>query len=317
MPWHIGIDEAGYGPNLGPLVQAAVSVRHGQSSCNWWEALTSVVRRAGDGRDSRLVIDDSKKVYAGSKLAALEVGVLATLMPDDTTWPVPWPFFLQRVAPESLTELVAEPWFDGELTLPVAVTADVLAVSAKTFHDAYRVLECDSFRAAVRATPELRFNVLLDESDNKAEVLSRGLRWLIRHCRHPDDAADLVEFAIDRQGGRVYHAALLQSACPEGWIEVVQESASRCAYRMRGTREWTWSFEVEAESRHFTVALASMIAKYVREVVMLQFNRFWQRHVPNLKSTAGYPGDAARYFAQIQTIMRRLGIEERCVWRRK
>ena len=41
------------------------------------------------------------------------------------------------------------------------------------------------------------------------------------------------------------------------------------------------------------MALASMLAKYLREVFMRQFNRFWLGHVDGLKPTAGYPGDCA------------------------
>jgi DNA-binding Lrp family transcriptional regulator len=36
-----------------------------------------------------------------------------------------------------------------------------------------------------------------------------------------------------------------------------------------------------------------------------------------LKPTAGYPGDAARFFQAIRPIADRLGISERALWRRK
>jgi ribonuclease HII len=65
------------------------------------------------------------------------------------------------------------------------------------------------------------------------------------------------------------------------------------------------------------VALASMVSKYTREVMMREFNRFWQQHIPDLKPTAGYPADAARFLDTIRPVLARLGIDERRVWRRK
>ena len=46
MPWVVGIDEAGYGPNLGPLVQAAVSLYLPDGDPAGWDTLKPVVRRA-------------------------------------------------------------------------------------------------------------------------------------------------------------------------------------------------------------------------------------------------------------------------------
>ena len=65
------------------------------------------------------------------------------------------------------------------------------------------------------------------------------------------------------------------------------------------------------------LALASMLAKYLREVFMRQFNRFWLGHVPGLKPTAGYPGDARRFYDQIRDAMAELGLSEDQVWRKR
>jgi hypothetical protein len=58
-----------------------------------------------------------------------------------------------------------------------------------------------------------------------------------------------------------------------------------------------------------------MASKYLREVLMREFNHFWQEQVPGLKATAGYPGDAARFFDEIRPAAQRLGIAEAAVWR--
>ena len=50
---------------------------------------------------------------------------------------------------------------------------------------------------------------------------------------------------------------------------------------------------------------------------MIQFNAFWRKHVPDLAPTAGYPGDAKRFFDAIRPAMERLDIPGAAVWRRK
>ena len=82
MPWMVGIDEAGYGPNLGPLVMTAVACRVPEklAGANLWQVLRGAVRRRKEENDGRLLIEDSKVVYSTTRgLLDLETGVLATL----------------------------------------------------------------------------------------------------------------------------------------------------------------------------------------------------------------------------------------------
>jgi ribonuclease HII len=79
--------------------------------------------------------------------------------------------------------------------------------------------------------------------------------------------------------------------------------------------DWNFRFEPEADRNCLAVALASMVSKYLREVLMERFNRFWQERVPGLRPTAGYPSDAARFFAAIGPARQQLGIAENDLWR--
>src|SRR5271170_1850989 len=89
MPWHIGVDEAGYGPNLGPFVMTAVACRLPEDllDANLWQALRSTVRRRRHKPDGRLLIDDSKLVYTSPEgLGGLEAAALAVhRLADDSS----------------------------------------------------------------------------------------------------------------------------------------------------------------------------------------------------------------------------------------
>jgi hypothetical protein len=69
--------------------------------------------------------------------------------------------------------------------------------------------------------------------------------------------------------------------------------------------------------RHLPTALASMTAKYLRELAMRPFNAFWQRQVPGLKATAGYSGDSQRFFDEIRDARQKLGIPDHVIWRQR
>src|SRR4051794_16628656 len=102
MPWIIGIDEAGYGPNLGPFVMTSVACRvpEAHAGADLWRVLGAGVRRHHEPDDGRLLVEDSKLVYAGARpLRDLEKNVLATLCPWPAGQTVALPHYLDWACP--------------------------------------------------------------------------------------------------------------------------------------------------------------------------------------------------------------------------
>ncbi|MDZ4656912.1 MAG: hypothetical protein SH868_04960, partial [Bythopirellula sp.] len=124
-----------------------------------------------------------------------------------------------------------------------------------------------------------------------------------------------LHVVCDKHGGRNRYGALLQHHFPDVWIDTLAESgpASRYAWGPPESRV-DICFRVKGEAE-LPVALASMTAKYHRELAMRAFNAFWCARIPDLRPTAGYPTDAKRYKAAIAVLQKELEIEDDVLWR--
>jgi hypothetical protein len=292
MPWVIGIDEAGYGPNLGPLVQAGVALKLPEDDPAGWRSHPGV-RKANESNDGRPMADDSKLVYARGGVSALAMAIQP--FPDSLG-----EILRQFGLPESREELLSEIWFEDRIGSSGGVGP---------IHFGPRVI------STVMPT---RFNRILAAYGSKAAVLQLGFRELV--CKTIDELPDndALHIVGDKQGGRNHYLPLLQSTFPDSWIRTIAESADESRYSLtEHGRDIIVTFRPRADSGSLAVALASMMAKYTRELAMEQFNAFWRKQVPDLKPTAGYPLDAKRFYAEIESAMTRLGIPREAVWRAK
>ncbi len=319
MVWMVGVDEAGYGPNLGPFVMSAVACRveDGRADACLWSALRPAVRRAAEEDDGRFAVDDSKLVYNTTRgLAALERGVLAAL---GRAASAPLGSFLADFcAGPALAALARAAWSTGTAGLPGHATAEETAAAARRFEEACAAAGVRGWKANVVVVCPPRFNALLDEAGSKGAVLAHGLGELLRASLRLAPAEEALTFHVDKHGGRNRYTAQIQHALSADAVLPLQEGMSASVYRVLGMgREMRLTFRPRAESAHFCVALASMVSKYVRERLMEEFNRFWLAKAPGLKPTAGYPGDAKRFYDAIRTAAEKLGVTEAALWRRK
>lgn len=316
----IGTDEAGYGPNLGPLVITATAwqVPDEDLDGNLYARLAHVLahpQQSADERQERLLVGDSKQIYkAGAGLDLLELGVLAMaglLQLHPRTWADAW----NLLAPDCDGELSSAPWYcDFSGSLPLACSPDDLSLATRrclagldAAGVALRAIRC-------RAIFPTEWNGLLVGGQGKAEILSVSTLKLVA-CLLEQWPHERVLVHCDKHGGRSRYAALLQSAFPDEWVEVRQEGRALSSYRIRSAgRQWDFRFVTQGES-HPACALASMTSKYLRELAMRAFNAFWCERIPGLRPTAGYPVDASRFRGEIAAEQRRLGIGDAVLWR--
>lgn len=316
MPFLIGTDEAGYGPNLGPLVVGATVWKTPPRTAPeaLYELLAPCVCCEPD--ETRLAIADSKALYKpGLGLAALERVVLG--IPAMGEQPVSdWPSLWRSLAGIDAGDLRCDAWHDGfELQLPRDVALEELHSAAQQLASGLAQAGLEITAVQARAVFPDRFNREVRECGNKAEVLSLTTLRLVAELAEQVPDGNEVTVICDKHGGRNYYAALIQHVFPETWVRVVREGPGESVYRFRlGSRRMELRFLMGGEQM-LPTALASMTAKYLREIAMIPFNAFWQQHVPGLKPTAGYPGDSRRFLADIRPACQRLGLAEETFWR--
>lgn len=316
MAWLCGIDEAGYGPNLGPMVTTLVTVPlwNRSESIDLWNELKSIVRKADGSRDERIIVDDSKAVYSPAKgLGTLERSVLTLLdaaparLRDlwDTHISTPW------------EEMEREPWHCGELELPQAFDGETSEGKSRLSKQlSAKQIGAFSFRCIV--TFPRPFNAMTDRHDSKGAVTLWAVGKLLEQLPELCEQHRRGYFAMDKLGGRDYYQGLLRQCFFGMRLHCREEGEAASRYRIE-LKEGSWELTIEpkADSRHFVVALASMFSKYVRELLMHQFNTWWCARQPGLEPTAGYPNDAVRWWKDTAKLRKKLGVPDDDLWRRR
>ncbi len=234
----IGIDEAGYGPLLGPLVVGGVMLR---CPCEptpdyLWRQMRGTLARKPGRKEARLVVCDSKLLSSRPDgLSMLETAALvATRMAGVEA--DSWRTMLAAFDPQVCEHLNCTPWdADGDLPLPHAATAGNLAIHTNAVRRAAERAGCTFEAIAATILPPVRYNQLLSRVDNKATVLWMATTWVLNRLLQRAAAIDPTEPVVailDRQGGRTdYRPSLVRSFEPLELTEL-EHAPERSRYRI-------------------------------------------------------------------------------------
>jgi hypothetical protein len=323
----IGTDEAGYGPNLGPLVIGATAWQI-DATADDAEALLDAatgeaLRDVASG--SRVVWRDSKEVYrGGAGRPLLTQSAMTALCLATSVVPRSWQELAAAVGqinplPEDASPewqaLTSRDLLDAALASSITLDAEAIAK-----HLASRGVRLQAVRC--RCVYPGRFNQMLDRGLNKSDILSQetlGLAASLATSLRTPLAATRIW--CDRHGGRKRYGGVITAAfsCRAA---VLEETAEFSAYQLTDDGLFASSmvddtrleFAVRSERRP-PVAVASLTAKLICELAMECFNDFWCGQLPGLAATAGYPVDAVRWREQSAPAVQRLGVNSAQLWR--
>ena len=299
----VGIDEAGFGPLLGPLIvsSSTFSLPHQLLAADLWQVLRKSVGSKRKHLGGRLLIADSKKAYSRSLgIRHLERTTLACLRCLDKN-SATLTELVRLLCPDCLERLSDYPWYrDSAGYSLLADRADVAIASAVLGEDlasnGMKQLRLESCCLDVAY-----YNKMISSVKNKASVLFTATCRLIKNA-FDDFAGDELQIIVDRQGGRVRYRKNLQRMFPGMELKILCESPAISSYESKANgKQMRLHFVVGADERFLPVSLASMVSKYLRELLIDQMNRYFVGFHTGLKPTAGYWKDGLRFIEDLKT----------------
>ena len=298
----VGIDEAGFGPILGPLVVSSTTFKLPSEllRADLWQVLQRTVAYSRRHPSGRLLITDSKKAHSPSSgIRHLERTTLSMLSVLGYR-PASLEGLLSQLDATCLPRLKAYAWYTrlAEHGLPshdpdIAVAAHALSQDMARNNMAFLGIES-------RCLDVGYYNERVKTVRNKSNVLFSITCTLLKTAWDLHQTADF-QVVIDRQGGRVHYSDSLLRMFPGMSLTILRENERISSYVLSDAgRQIRVHFAVKADTRCLPVSLASMVSKYLRELMMQQINNYFVDRCPELKRTAGYWQDGLRFIQDLE-----------------
>jgi ribonuclease HII len=308
----LGIDEAGYGPLLGPLVISSVAMTMPDELAGipLWQLLAGGLTDKARGANGKLIIADSKKVYKSStkNLRELERSCLGGLALTGLDIPPDLDALLKNISLETDPHR-CHPWY-CHTTLPLPTTIEPAALNLSIRMLAREMKNANAKLVAVKSVPlvESRYNHLVGQIKNKSEIVfSQSMRLIMETLKNSPEKNVLA--CVDKQGGKDHYVRNLLRAFPGVQLSILTEGPDESAYTLTfPNRTIKIHFCQKGESKHLLIAWASIVSKYLREIFMHQFNAYWTRLDPTLQPTAGYWEDGQRFLKDIEPLLQQHNI---------
>lgn len=294
-----GVDEAGLGPTLGPLVTASFALRcpDDWTPASPWTVLSEAFCRRPGETPPPLPVCDSKLLYPRPGLACLEqaVGVFCHLI-HGSPEPQPVACTPDRDAP-------LHPCYDGPPpAFPTMCERESIPEIARQVGRILQAAGVTLVHLEVRLLYEPAFNQRLDAGLNKNQLILEQTGLHLAALAERFAQTEPLHIVVDKQGGRNAYAAYLASLFPDFWPQETESGRESSRYRLNaGRKAIAIDFQAKADRESFATAAASMAAKCIREQAVSRLNSWFCKRYPDLNPTAGYPQDAKRWLSEVGT----------------
>lgn len=295
--FRIGADENGLGPRLGPMLTTAVLAEVSDAGH------TTIERKARGGMKKRL--GDSKALVSHGDIALAEAWARVLVRHTGSAEPRSVRDIVDAVSLEGVEQLKQRcpPHVSGQCWHEAGEAFEAGDELLKEVRKDLKKLEAGGVRivgvrSAIVCTKHL--NDLLGVGVNRYTADLHAMERLVLGFR--DSVNEDVFAVLGKVGGYTQYEPAF-GPLNGRLCMVMEERRQRSTYRFPGVGELSFVMDADASDR--LVSIASLVGKYLREVLMARIVRHYQISLPDLANVSGYHDPITKQFVDATRLVRR------------